>query len=110
MRNYVQSGDLITITAAAAIASGDGVLTGALFGVAAADYAAGAQAEIKTTGVFDLAADPAATASIGDKAYWSVTDKRVTATAASNKLIGVFVTAKVASFPLACVRLNGTSV
>ena len=83
MKNYVQPGDMITFTAAAALASGAGVLVGALFGVSASDYAAGeTNAEMKTTGVFDLAADPAATAAIGAKAYWDDANKRVTATAA----------------------------
>ena len=110
MRNYVQPGDMITFTAAAALASGAGVLVGALFGVSASDYAAGeTNAEMKTTGVFDLAADPAATAAIGAKAYWDDANKRVTATAAGATAIGCFVLAKVATARTARVRLNGTA-
>lgn len=108
MKNYVQPGDMITFTAANAVASGAGVLVGALFGVSAATYAAGEEGELKTTGVFDLAADPAATAAQGVKAYWNDTDKRVVTTASGNTLIGCFVLAKAATAATARVRLNGT--
>ena len=108
MKNYVQSGDTITFTAADATASGAGVLLGSLFGVSAATYGAGAEGEMKTSGVFDLTADPAATATVGAKAYWDDTNKRVTATASGNTLIGCFLLAKVATTPTARVRLNGS--
>ena len=36
MKNYVQPGNTLTFTAAAAIASGEGLLMGTLFGVATA--------------------------------------------------------------------------
>lgn len=110
MKNYVQPGDMITFTAAADITSGAGVLVGSLFGVAAGSYLSGAtDCEMKTTGVFDLAADPAATATVGAKAYWDGTEKRVTATVGTNTLIGCFVLAKVASTATARVRLNGVA-
>lgn len=111
MRNYVQPGDMITVTAPRALTSGDGVLIGSLFGVAAATYAEDdPNAEIKTTGVFDLAADPAATASAGAKAYWDATNHQVVGTATGNKLIGVFAQAKVATAPTARVRLDGIAI
>lgn len=108
MKNYVQPGDMVTFTAAAAVASGAGLLLGALFGVSAATYAVGESGELKTTGVFDLPADPADARAIGAKAYWDDTAKRVTGTASGNTLIGCFAAAKVASTPTARVRLNGT--
>lgn len=110
MRNYVQPGDMITFTAAAAVASGAGVLLGSLFGVAASAYANGAEGELKTTGVFDLAAASAATGAVGAKAYWDDTAKAVTGVATDNSLIGVFVLAKTNGQTTARVRLNGVSV
>ena len=110
MRNYVQPGDMITLIAVAAIASGAGVLTGSLFGVAAGSAAIGQEVEIKTTGVFDFNADPAATAVAGAKAYWDDTAKQVSATASGNKLIGVFTLDKIATVGFARVRLNGVSI
>lgn len=110
MRNYIQPGDVITVAAPYALASGAGCLVGALFGVAATAAASGAQTEIKTTGVFGLLADSAATAAVGAKAYWDDTAKQVTATVGTNKLIGVFTAEKVATQTTASVRLNGVSV
>ena len=110
MRNYVQPGDMITIIALVAIASGAGVLTGSLFGIAAGSAAIGQEVDVKTTGVFDINADPAATAVVGAKAYWDDTAKQVTATASGNKLIGVFTADKIAAVGFARVRLNGISI
>lgn len=110
MRNYIQPGDVITVAAPYAVASGAGCLVGALFGVAAFAAALAAEVEIKTTGVFGLTADPAATGAVGAKAYWDDTAKQVTATVGTNKLIGVFTVTKAAAQPTAAVRLNGVSV
>jgi len=56
MRNYLQPGNVVTLTApVGGVRSGDGVLVGSLFGVAAFDAAEGAEVEINTTGVYDVA-------------------------------------------------------
>ena len=110
MRNYIQSGDVITVPAPYALASGAGCLAGSIFGVATAACASGADAEIKTTGVFGLAAETAAVGAVGAKAYWDDTAKQVTATVGTNKLIGVFAAAKTGTQATAAVRLNGISV
>ncbi len=39
MKNYVQKGETLTLAAPYAVSSGAGALVGAIFGVAAADYA-----------------------------------------------------------------------
>jgi predicted RecA/RadA family phage recombinase len=54
MKNYLQEGDSVTVPAPANVSSGDGVLLGTLFGVAATDADSGANVTIKTTGVFTL--------------------------------------------------------
>ncbi len=51
MKTFIQEGNIITVTAAANIASGDDVLVGSIFGVAAADAVAGDEVEIGTVGV-----------------------------------------------------------
>lgn len=107
MRNYLHTGDIVTVPAPYALAGGDGCLVTALFGVATGAAASGAAAEIKTSGVFVLAAASAATAAVGVKAYWDDTNKNITSTATSNALIGVFVAAKVATETVATVRLGG---
>lgn len=110
MRNYVQPGDMITVAAPYALASGAGCLIGSLFGVAAGVYANAETAEIKTTGVFDLKANAASVGATGAKAYWDDTAKEVTATVGTNKLIGVYVIDKAATVLTARVRLNGINV
>lgn len=94
MKNFVNEGETVTLIAPYAVTSGGGLLVGALFGVAASDAANGASVEAKTEGVFDLTALSTDTATQGAKAYWDNTNKRVTATAGANTLIGAFTVAK----------------
>jgi predicted RecA/RadA family phage recombinase len=54
MRNFIQTGDTLTVTAPAAVASGDFVQVGRIRGVAVTSAASGAQVELKTVGVFDI--------------------------------------------------------
>lgn len=55
MKNFVQSGDAITIPAQADISAGALVAVGSLVGVAAANATSGEDVVIATKGVFDLA-------------------------------------------------------
>jgi predicted RecA/RadA family phage recombinase len=55
MKNFVQPGDVVTLTApSGGVSSGDLVVIAAMCGVCATDAAEGAEVEVKTTGVFDL--------------------------------------------------------
>ena len=63
MKNYVQSGEFLEITAGAAYSAGDLVEFGSLHGVAVADIANGANGIICMEGVFTL---PKLTAASGD--------------------------------------------
>ena len=107
MRNKVQTGNVISVIAPALVLSGQGVLVGALFGVAAGDALQGTSVEIAREGVFDLTAVGADTANQGVKAYWDNTAKRITTTVASNTLVGAFAVAKTASDSTARVLLDG---
>ncbi len=49
MRNYLHTGDIVTVPAPYALAGGDGCQVVALFGVATGAAASGAAAEIKTS-------------------------------------------------------------
>jgi predicted RecA/RadA family phage recombinase len=110
MKNYVQDGETITLPAPYAVASGDGLLVGAIFGVAANAAANGANVETKINGVFELTTLSTDTATAGTKAYWDNTNKRVTTTASGNSLIGVFTVAKTNGQTTSFVRLNGISI
>lgn len=54
MKNYVQPGSTISLTAPYAVTSGDGLLVGSIFGIAAGDAALNDPVEAALTGVFDL--------------------------------------------------------
>lgn len=109
MKNYVQKGETLTLTAPYAVSSGGGALVGSIFGVAAADYASGAEGEFQVEGVFDLTRETGAGTvwSAGDLVYWDNTNKRATKTATGNKLIGVAVRAAADGDATGRVRLNG---
>jgi predicted RecA/RadA family phage recombinase len=93
MKNFVQPGQTLTVTAPYNVASGAGVLVGSLFGVATAAALLNAQVEIETEGVFDLVKVGSQAWSVGARVYWDDTAKNCTTTASTNKLIGVAVAA-----------------
>ena len=108
MKNYVQPGNTLTLTAPYAVTSGDGLLVGAIFGVAAGDAAIGATVEAALTGVFDLTKIGSQAWTVGVKIYWDDTNKRCTTVATDNTLIGVAVEAVAggAGDTIGRVRLN----
>lgn len=78
MQNLVQPGRTITVTAPANVESGEGVLIGQLFGVAAGDADNGASLDLVTEGVFSLPKESADVfASVGLPVYWEPTAKLV---------------------------------
>ena len=89
MKNYVDSGDTVTVTAPAAVASGEGILIGSMFGVAQNAAESGASLVIVTKGVFDLTKVGSQAWTVGVKVYWDAGNKRCTTVATSNTLIGV---------------------
>lgn len=107
MKNYIQAGNVVSFTAAAAVSAGDGVFQGDLFGIAATDAAQGEDFEAAVTGVFSLP-KAAEALSKGTKVYWSSTNGNVTATATDNVLIGAVIEACADTAATAAVRLNGS--
>ncbi len=104
MKNYVQPGNTITLAAPYDVTSGDGLLVGAIFGVAGGDALTGAEVEASLVGVFDLTKTASQAWSAGDK---DDTNKVATKTATANTLIGVALEA-VAGGTIGRVRLNGS--
>ncbi|TXH90349.1 MAG: DUF2190 family protein [Rhodoferax sp.] len=94
MKNFVQKGEVLTLTPAAAVASGVGYLFGsALFGVATNDVANGANGEFITEGVVEIAKTSALAISVGDRLYWDSTNKCVNKTSTAQQQVGVAVAA-----------------
>ena len=110
MKNYVQPGATLTLTAPYAVTSGDGLLVGSIFGVAAGDAASGATVEAALTGVFDLTKIGSQAWTVGAKVYWDGSNKRCTTVTTDNTLIGVAVEAVAggAGDTIGRVRLNGS--
>ena len=110
MKNYVQPGNTITLTAPYAVTSGDGLLVGSIFGIASEDTALNDPVEAALTGVFDLTKVGSQAWTVGAKVYWDDTNKRTTSVATSNTLIGVATEAVAggAGDTIGRVRLNAS--
>ena len=110
MKNYVQPGKTITLTAPYAVAAGDGLLVGAIFGVATAAAGNGEAVEAVLVGVFDLKKTASQAWAVGDKIYWDNTAKEATKTLTGNTLIGAALEAvgNGATETIGRVRLNGS--
>ena len=103
MKNFVKSGDNLTLAAPYDVLSGSGFKVGNVFGVAANDTLSGADVECEVEGVYDLAKDASVFAQ-GDLAYWDNSAKKVTSTVGSNLLIGAVEVA--AATGVTTVRVN----
>lgn len=92
MKNFVQKGNYLEVTAPAAIASGEGVLIGDLFGVAVTDIANSENGILSVDGVYEIAKaiDVGSGGTIWAPAYFDATQKKVTAIATGNTQIGLF--------------------
>lgn len=110
MKNLVQNGAVITVIAAAAIVSGDGVKVGTLFGVAQKDAAIGESVGIVTTGVYELPKTSAQAWTVGAAVYFNGTSGLCTTAATTgNLLIGVAVEPAANPSGTGVVRLNGSA-
>jgi predicted RecA/RadA family phage recombinase len=109
MKNFVQPGNTITLTAPYAVTSGDGLLVGAIFGVAAGTAILGDPVETAVEGVYDLKKVASQAWIAGDRIYWDNTAKQTTKTLTANTLIGVATEAVAggATDLIGRVRLNG---
>lgn len=108
MKNFVQPGDVLTVTAPADVASGDLVVVGSLFGVASASAKNGDAVEICAGGVYDMPKVSAQAWSQGAPLYWDPASKLVTSVAGSLTKIGVAAVAAANPSAIGRVRLNGS--
>lgn len=94
MKTFTQKGDTLTLTPAAAVASGIGYLFGAgLFGVATADVASSTAGEFQTEGVVTIGKTSALAIAVGDRLFWDATNKVVNKTSTAQQCVGVAVEA-----------------
>jgi predicted RecA/RadA family phage recombinase len=110
MKNYIQEGRMITVAApAGGVTSGDGVVIGALFGIASKTAAAGETVTLATDGVFDLPKLASAVIAAGDVVAWDDTAKQVNAPATGRYPIGIAIEAAGNGAGTARVRLDGVA-
>lgn len=110
MKNYLQNGHIVRVTTpAGGIASGDALIVGSIFGIAAYSSAEGDPVELSTTGVFQLPKTSAAALTVGARVAWDNTAKEVTTPAVSRFPIGVAVEAAGNGVTKVAVRLDGVA-
>lgn len=107
MKNFVQSGDTLEITAPYDVASGSGVLVGKLFGIAVANIGSGKRGNVLRKGVFDHPKTNAQAWTQGADIYWDDTNKVFTSTASSNTLVAKAAEAAANPSGVGRVVLNG---
>jgi len=88
MKNFIQTGDIIEVTAPYDVASGGGCLVGTVFGFAVTDAVSGAPVNVKRSGVFDHAKTSAQAWTQGAAVYWDNSAKVLTTVSTSNTLVG----------------------
>jgi len=107
MKTFIQDGNIITVTAAANVTSGDGVLVGSIFGVVAADAVAGEEVEIGTVGVYELPKLSTAVIAQGDRAAWNSSTGKVVVPATGMFPIGIATETAANGIASIKVRLDG---
>lgn len=107
MRNFVQTGDTLTLTApAGGVVSGQAFMVGSIFAVAAYDAAEGEDVEADVVGVFDIG-KAAGVVTQGAALYWDADAKVLTTVATGNTLVAVATEAAADTAATVRARLNG---
>lgn len=108
MKTFVQPGNSLALAVpyASGVTSGQGVLVGAIFGIAAVDGAQNATIECQTMGVFDITKQPALAIAAGARVFWDDTNRRITTTATGNYQVGIATQAALAADSTVRVWLN----
>lgn len=110
MQNYIQNGHVITVTTpAGGIVTGDGLIVGNIFGVAAYSAAEGDPLELTTTGVYKLPKATAAVLTVGARVAWDNTAKNINVPGAGRFPVGVATEAAGNGVTGVAVRLDGVA-
>lgn len=90
MNNFIKTGKRVTVPApSGGVTSGDFVIVGSIYGVAAYTALVGDPVEIERVGIFTLPKATGAAWSLGDQLYWDSSAKKFTKTVGTNQRIGV---------------------
>lgn len=101
---------MITVTApAGGVTSGQGLLVGSLFGVAATTVAEGESVEIATVGVYELPKLASAVIAAGARVSWDDTAKQIVLPGTGMAPIGIATLAAGNGIATVRVRLDGVA-
>lgn len=89
MQNYIESGENLEFTAAAAVTAGHPVSIGFINGVSKGTLAIGEVGVMMTSGVFKFTKQAPLAITAGAKVYWDNTNKYINATSSGNQYIGI---------------------
>ena len=110
MQNFIQKGDTLTVTApTGGVVSGQGLLVGAVFGVATDTAGAGASVGLLTEGVVELPKASAAVFAVGAKVSWDNNNARSDVPASGRYPIGAASEGAANGDATVRVRLDGVS-
>ena len=110
MKNYLQNGHIVRVTTpAGGIASGDALIVGSVFGIAAYSAAEGDPLELSTTGVYQLPKASAEVLAVGARVAWDNTAKEVSTPGAGRFPIGIATEAAGNGVTSVAVRLDGVA-
>lgn len=104
--NYIQEGDVLTLTAPYTVTSGQGAQVGSQFAVALKDITNATEGEFATSGVWSLAKTSAQAWTVGQKIYWDNSNKRCDSDGTVGILIGVATAAAANPSSTGNVKLN----
>ena len=108
MKNLVQVGETLSVTAPYAVASGAGVKVGGIIGIAQYAAAISEDVLIARRGVFTVAKVSAQAWAAGDKIYWDDAAKNFTTVSTSNTLVGAATAAAANPTATGELLLDGT--
>lgn len=110
MKTSIQNGDVITVTApTGGVASGDGLIVGSLFGIAAVTADEGEAVEIATRGVYVLPKEPTAVIAVGAQVAWDATAKQIDLPGTGLYPVGIATEAAGNGITTVRVRLDGVA-
>ena len=110
MKNSVQDGKYLDLTAPSAMASGDARMIGGLLGVAVADIANGEVGAMAVEGVYELPKESAAAFTEGEICYWNAGANNFDESAVGRFGCAVAVEAAIATTTTVKVKLFGIAV
>jgi len=110
MKNYIQNGHIVRVTTpTGGIATGDAIIVGSIFGIAAYASADGDPVELSTMGVFQLPKASAAVLTVGTRVAWDNAAKNINVPGAGRYSVGVATEVAGNGRTSVAVRLDGVA-